>query len=176
MLDHTGMELLKTIAEDIVLFGGAVMAILYGLKRVYGVARNVEKLVEKSEATEKSNNEYRLQLKEDLESQTKSRDEKLENLTNNLDMLSSSLNEHIKVEEARDYARDTQLIKITEYVDEMVKEMRPNGGSSMKDILNKASQKVDEVHTRVAVLEQWKDDNVPPSKRKIARRKATRRK
>jgi len=176
MLDHTGMEILKTIAEDIVLFGGAAMALFYGLKRMYTTARNVEKLVEKAESTEKLNADYRIRLKEDLDAQTKSRDEKLETVTNGLDMLAASLNDHIKTEEVRDFNRDAQLIKITDHVDEMVKEMRPNGGSSMKDVLNKASQKVDEVHTRVAVLEQWKDDVIPPTKRRLRKKTVTHRK
>lgn len=172
MLDHTTMELLKTIAEDIVLFGGAAMAIYYGIKRMYTTARNVEKLVEKAETTEKSNADYRLQLKKDLDVSASARDAKLETLSANIDSIGASLKDHIATEEARDFARDAQLVQITDHVDEMVKEMRPNGGSSMKDILNKASQKVDEVHTRVAVLEQWKDDNVP-SRKKIARKKKT---
>jgi uncharacterized membrane protein YheB (UPF0754 family) len=175
MIDHTFIETLKNMAENVVLFGGATMAVLYGLKRVYTIARNVEKLVEHSETSEKSNMTYRNELKKDLEERQKQRDEKFAKIDDNLEKISKDLLDHIALEEGKDFVRDAQLSKITEHVDEMVMEMRPNGGSSMKDVLNQASKKVDEVHTRVAVLEQWKDDNILPTRKpKTRRRKITR--
>ena len=176
MLEHTMTELLKNIAENIVLFGGAAMAIFYGLKRVYTVARNVEKLVEKAEETDISNKEYRVELKKDLEARQLQRDEKFAKIDVSLETLSKDLLTHIATEENKDFVRDAQLGQVANHVDEMVKEMRPNGGSSMKDILNQSSKKIDEVHTRVAVLEQWKQDNVPSKKPKPkARKKLVRR-
>ena len=165
------MELLKTVAEDIVLFGGAIMGLYYGIKRVYTTARNVEKLVEKTDQTEALNNLHRQQIKQDLEASNASRDAKLDSLTTSLKSVTEQLTAHIQMEETRDINRDQQLVQLTDHVNEIVAEMRPNGGSSMKDILNQASKKVDEVHTRVAVLEQWKVDQTPVSKRKIARKR-----
>jgi len=176
------VDTFKTIAENIVLFGGAVMAIFYGLKRVYSVARNVEKLVEKSDKVAETNEQYRAQIRKDLEAHTvleserhNSRDAKLGLLSDSVNTLATELKAHVKMEESRDLVRDGQLITLADHVDEIVKEMRPNGGSSMKDILNATNKKVGEVHTRVAVLEQWKNDKtegVPlsPRARKIARK------
>ena len=39
---------LKEIAEHVILFGGAFMALLYGIKRIYTTAKNVEKILENS--------------------------------------------------------------------------------------------------------------------------------
>lgn len=72
------------------------------------------------------------------------------------------LQSHIEMEENRDAIRDQQMLLIT-------KELQPNGGSSMKDVLNCTAKKIDEVHTRVSVLEQWKEDHpdgAPKSPRK----------
>jgi hypothetical protein len=166
-------EMLKNGAESIVLYGGAAMALFYGVKRVYNTARNVEKLVEKAEQNDTSNKEYRKKLKEDLDAQDASRNEKLAVVTDGLNTLAAALQDHIKIEEQRDIIRDRQMIQMTDHIDEMVKEMRPNGGSSMKDIINLTSKKVDEVHTRVAVLEQWKNDKTPsvPLKKVASKRK-----
>ncbi len=124
-------EVVKAIAENIVLFGAAAMGIFYGVKRVYTTARNVEKLIESADRNKDS-----------------------------LATLGNELRAHVKMEEDRDLIRDQQLIQLTDHMEEVVSEMRPNGGSSMKDILTKASSKVDEVHTRLSVIEQWKNDHV----------------
>lgn len=124
-------EVVKAIAENIVLFGAAAMGIFYGVKRVYTTARNVERLIESADKNKES-----------------------------LTTLGNELRAHVKMEEDRDLIRDQQLIQLSDHMEEVVAEMRPNGGSSMKDILTKASQKVDEVHTRVSVIEQWKNDHV----------------
>jgi len=161
-------ETIKTIAENIVLFGGAAMGIYYGLKRVYTTARNVEKLVDSSEKTVKAQEIARTELQSHTrlqEQRDAERDARSNRLEKSLEELAADLRAHVKMEEDRDLIRDQQLIQLTDHMEEIVKEMRPNGGSSMKDILTKASEKVDEVHTRVSVLEQWKADYIgTPSK------------
>jgi hypothetical protein len=173
------MDILKSIAEDIVLFGGAAMALFYGLKRMYTTARNVEKLVEKSDKIAELNDQHRAQIKKDLDAHTQleserhsSRDAKLSILSDSVSALTGELKAHVKMEEERDMIRDVQLAKITDNMNEIVVEMRPNGGSSMKDILNSTNKKVGEVHTRVAVLEQWKNDKGGTPRRKAVAKRA----
>jgi len=175
-------ETFKVIAENIVLFGGAAMGIYYGLKRVYTTARNVEKLVDASADNAKKQKE----VKESLEFHTQQerdrdakRDHNIETLSKSVEELAADLRAHVKMEEDRDLIRDQQLITLTDHMEEVVKEMRPNGGSSMKDILTKASLKVDEVHTRVSVLEQWKADHmtdVEPIVKSVTRRRSPKKK
>ena len=178
-------EMIKTIAEDIVLFGGAAMAIFYGIKRMYGVARNVEKLVESAEDQKRStatavtaSAEIRKDLQDHVTMENErdaKRDNKFDLLANSVTALSNDLRAHVKVEEDRDVIRDKQLIQLTDHMDEVISEMRPNGGSSMKDIMNKTAMKVSEVHTRVSVLEEWKN-MVPKPKSKSSPKKKVRRK
>lgn len=78
--------------------------------------------------------------------------------------ITTELRGHIKMEEDRDAIRDEQMKTI-------VTEMRPNGGSSMKDVVNATAHKIDEVHTRVAVLEQWKEDRKEIDEAKNSRRR-----
>lgn len=177
----------KIIAENVVLFGGALMGIYYGIKRVYTTARNVEKLVENSEKNSKSQEAVRTELLSHTQLETErdsKRDERANRLEKSLEELAADLRAHVKMEEDRDLIRDQQLITLTDHMEEIVNEMRPNGGSSMKDILTKSSQKVDEVHTRLSVMEQWKDDHIkdiepiikaatkrtPKAKKRIVRR------
>jgi len=175
------MELLKTIAEDIVVFGGAGMALWIGLKRMYTTARNVEKLVEKADETDQKNGEYRDQIKSDLlqhsalESERHSlRDKKIDSVNAGVGSLSEALRAHVKMEEARDAIRDQQLIQLAAHIDEIVIDHRPNGGSSMKDIITKTSNAVAEINTRVAVIEEWKGANkrlqLPSPKKKVRRK------
>jgi hypothetical protein len=178
-MDQQIMDILKTIAEDIVIFGGAAMALFVGVKRIYTTARNVEKLVDKSDSTDQKNMEYRQQIKDDLQNSHKLeeerhvlQDKKIDGVTNHIHELAEHLRAHIMQEEERDLIRDKQLIRLTDHIDEIVAEMRPNGGSSMKDILTKTSSAVSEINTRVAVIEEWKSMNKPsPPKRKILRKK-----
>jgi hypothetical protein len=123
-------ETFKHTAETIILYGAAFMALLYGLKRVYTLARNVEKLVENSAKNEIG----------------------VANLYN-------ELRTHIATEEAGDNVRDKQLIQLTDHIIEIVAEMRPNGGTSMKDLIQNTSKAVNEVNTRVGTLEQWRKVN-----------------
>ena len=102
-------------------------AIFYGLKRIYNTARGVEEILEFSVSEKVVRQELSLDLKN-----------------------------HIKMEHDRDQIRDKQLIELVANISEITREMRPNGGSSMKDVVNKTADKVGDIHTRVAVLEEWK--------------------
>ena len=103
------------------------MAIGYGLKRVYNTARAVEKLLEFTVEEKK----HREQLAADVLA-------------------------HTRMEDERDRIRDRQIIELVDTVREISREIRPNGGSSMKDVLNHTSDRVGDIQTRVAVLEEWK--------------------
>ena len=109
------------------MIGGALAAIGYGLRRVYNTARGVEKILEFSEEEKK-----------------------------NREALAIDLKDHIKMETDRDAIRDHQIIELVDTVREIGREVRPNGGSSMKDVLNHTAEKVSDISTRVAVLEEWK--------------------
>jgi hypothetical protein len=134
------LELIKSAAETIVSYGGAIGVITLGLRYVYKMARNVEKLVDSADENKKSQECIRQELKEHIDLEMKRdalRDEK--------DAERDIVDEHMKGQIA-----------------EIVKEIRPNGGSSMKDVLNATKEQMNEVHTRVAVLEQWKTDKGTP--------------
>lgn len=113
--------------EAIVLIGTAIMAIAYGLKRVYNMARGVEKILEFN----KSEKEAR-------------------------EAVANDLLHHIQGEDARDIVRDKQIQELVATVREISREVRPNGGSSMKDVVNNTNTIVHEMQTRVAVIEEWK--------------------
>ncbi len=113
--------------EWILLLGAVMTAIGIGLKRVYSMARGVEKILEFT-VTEKSEREKR----------------------------ATELASHIQKNAERDAARSLQIAELVDTVREISRETRPNGGSSMKDVLNQAAKNIAEVQTRVAVLEEWK--------------------
>lgn len=115
------------VLEEVVLVGATLTALGYGLKRVYNTARGVEKILEFT-VTEEAN---RKELANDLKS-------------------------HIDMEDSRDRLRDRQIIELVDTVREIGREIRPNGGSSMKDVLNHTAQQVHDISTRVAVIEEWK--------------------
>jgi hypothetical protein len=117
-------------AEYVAILGAGIMALYYGIKRLYGVARSVEKI---------------------LDHVVKDKEER--------DVINESLKDHIKMEEARDSIRDEQLIRITQDLRDIVREVRPNGGSSMKDTLNVVARDMGDINTRLARVEQWKQDN-----------------
>jgi hypothetical protein len=173
-------ETIKAFAEDSILIGGVLMGGWYTIRRMYLVARNVEKLVEsadKNERTQRENSrqaaESRSEIKKNLEEHIKleeerdsKRDLKFDKLASGVETLATELRDHVKMEEDRDLIRDQQLVQLTDHMDEIISEMRPNGGSSMKDIVNKTAEKMNDVHTRVAVLEQRQEEHtVPPSKK-----------
>ena len=116
-----------TTAEWVLLVGAVMTALGIGLKRVYTMARGVEKLLEFT-VTEKAEREK----------------------------LAADLVSHIQYEDARDEKRDHQILELISNMREVSREIRPNGGSSMKDVVNNTNRVVNEMQTRVAVLEEWK--------------------
>jgi hypothetical protein len=120
----------KDVIEYGVLLGTGVMAIYYGLKRVYKLARTVESIFD--------------HVVEDKKER---------------DILTKNLNDHIKMESDKDAIRDQQFIQIVDDLKDVAREVRPNGGSSMKDTLNHVSHEVSHVKERLARVEQWKDDS-----------------
>lgn len=187
-------DALKGFAENTIFMGGAIMAIWYGAKRMYNLARNVEKLVESADENKRMNiqssesaTEARAAIKANLEEHIRveeehnsKRDLKFDSLASSLETLAADLRDHVKMEEDRDLIRDQQLIQLTDHMEEVISEMRPNGGSSMKDLVTKSNQNINEINTRVAVLEQWQEDTSPPRKspkkkiKKMVRRTAHR--
>lgn len=181
-------EVVKTLAEDSILIGGVIMGIWYGVRRLYLVARNVEKLVESADKNEKNQIEStrqaaqaRADIKANLEEHIKieeerdnKRDFKFDKLSASVEALAADLRDHVKVEEDRDLIRDQQLVQLTDHMEEVISEMRPNGGSSIKDLVTKSNQNINEINTRVAVLEQWQEDTTPPKKPKKKIRKMVR--
>jgi hypothetical protein len=115
------------IIQDILLIGAFMTAIGLGIRRVYNMARGVEKILEFNVAEKRA----REQVAHDLMT-------------------------HINGEEAKDILRDKQIQELVMTVREMSRELRPNGGSSMKDVLNHTAERVGDIQTRVAVLEEWK--------------------
>jgi hypothetical protein len=104
-----------------------VTAIGVGLKRVYKMARSVEKILE-----------FNISEKEARE------------------RVAADLLAHIRSEELREKEVDQQLAEMASTIREIGREVRPNGGSSMKDVLNHTAERVGDIQTRVAVLEEWK--------------------
>ena len=103
------------------------MALVYGIKRIYQTARSVEEIL-KFTVDEKRNREA----------------------------LANDLKLHITAEDNRDRIRDQQILELVNTVREIGREVRPNGGSSMKDVLNHTAERVSDIQTRVSVLEEWK--------------------
>lgn len=116
-----------SIMQGIILVSTALATIGYGLKRVYNTARGVEKILEFT-VIEKN---LREQLATDLAT-------------------------HIAKGSERDRERDLQFAELVDTVREISRETRPNGGSSMKDVLNHTAERVGDIQTRVAVIEEWK--------------------
>jgi hypothetical protein len=106
------------------------MAILYGLKRIYKLAKNIDDLLTHAASS-----------KEDT------------------DRVHKLLLDHTQMEETRDAIRDKQLIEMTSNLNEITREVRPNGGSSMKDQINKLVDEQAHMKERMAFIEQWKTDH-----------------
>jgi hypothetical protein len=64
--------------------------------------------------------------------------------------------DHIRAEDLRDEKRDHQILELVNNMREVSREIRPNGGSSMKDVVNNTNTIVHEMQTRIAVIEEWK--------------------
>ena len=115
------------VLQDILLVGGVMTAIGYGIKRIYNTARSVEKILEFTVTEKKSREQLALELHNHMEAQRK-----------------------------RDDVRTSEIQELVATIREISRELRPNGGSSMKDVLNHTAEKVTDIHTRVSVLEEWK--------------------
>jgi hypothetical protein len=115
------------VFEWILLVGAVMTAIGIGLKRIYSMARGVEKILEFT-VTEKTEREK----------------------------LAVELKNHIEKQATRHESHDQQILELVSNMREVSREIRPNGGSSMKDVVNNTNKIVNEMHTRVAILEEWK--------------------
>lgn len=109
---------IEQVLKAVLLVGGAVMALAYGARRVYRVARNIDTLV------------------------TLASDSKTDRAA-----LAKALAE-----------KDEKFNALSAKVDTILREVLPNGGSSMKDVVNQTNARVHDIHARVSVLEQWKED------------------
>jgi len=116
-----------TLMERVVLLGAALTAVGYGLRRVYSLARTVEQIFD-----------HAVQDKVHRE------------------QLAADLKEHVQKEDKWHDIRDHQLNELAADVREITREIRPNGGTSMKDVLNQTSDMVKDNRLRIAVLEEWK--------------------
>jgi hypothetical protein len=110
---------IEQILKWILLVGGAMTAVGYGIRRVYRAARNIDTLVTLANDSQKE----RAALAEALRN------------------------------------RDDKFNAISSKVDTILREVLPDGGSSMKDVVNQTNARVHDIHARVAVLEQWKEDH-----------------
>lgn len=115
--------------------GGALTALGYGLRRVYRTARTVEDI-----------------FKHTVEE------------TRHREALANNLAQHIKLEERRDRLVDVQLTELTENIRDIAREVRPNGGSSIKDVVTKIDAQAAESRGRLAVLEEWKRSETSKAK------------
>lgn len=113
-----------SVAEWILLIGALMTAIGIGLRRVYRMARGVEKILEFTVEEKKAREAVAEQLKT-----------------------------HIALVASQHEARQLQIMELVDTVREISRETRPNGGSSMKDVLNRTAAHLHEIDTRVAVLE-----------------------
>lgn len=116
-------EFMNRIAEHIILWGGAMTALFIGLKRIYKVAKNIDNLVTYTEERRVTD-----------------------------DKIAKELSNHIEQVNAYNSKRDKVITGLVNDVKEITREIRPNGGSSMKDQLTSISRDV-------AVLQQWKKDS-----------------
>jgi hypothetical protein len=120
-------ETVIKLLENILVIGAVMTAVGLGIKRIYSVARSVEKILEFTVSEKTAREEVSQELKKQIELQRQ-----------------------------HNHARDMQIAELIDTVREISRETRPNGGSSMKDVLNHTAERVNEMATRVAVLEEWK--------------------
>lgn len=165
----TGLEFTSQLAQSIILYGSAIMALAYGIKRVYILARNVEKLLEASSTNQEL-------IKKAVESSARThqefcnhssqqtrynevRDQQMKQVATDVNNLINDLKAHIVIEEHGDKVRDTQLVELSDHMVEIIAEIRPNGGSSMKDLIQSTSKGVENIKVRVDALENWRKKN-----------------
>jgi hypothetical protein len=115
---------IKEYLEGAGLLGATFMGVLYGVRKIYNIARTVDKVLE-----------HAVNDKVDR------------------DRLSVELSTHIKMEDERDKIRDAQFSQMSYDLKAITKEVTPNGGSSMKDVINQTNERVHDIHTRVSILE-----------------------
>jgi hypothetical protein len=113
---------MNKIAEHVILWGGALTALFIGLKRMYKVAKNIDNLVTYTEERKVTDNK-----------------------------IATDLADHMKAVKEYNDKRDKVMSSLTSDIKEITREIRPNGGSSMKDQLTSIARDV-------AVLQQWKRD------------------
>lgn len=123
-------DTMEQILQDILLIGGAIMALWYGLKRIYTTARSIEELL----ALSKTDTKERA-------------------------LIAETLSAHIRDEEKKDYEQSRVITALASDVSEIAKEVRPNGGSSMKDQLTRLIDEQSSIKERMAAFDQWKRDN-----------------
>lgn len=121
---ETAYQYVTRAFETIVLAGAALSALFIGVRSVYRQARNIEKLMELSK---------------------KSADDRA--------LMQAELAAFRTAQAERDAARDAQIAKLQDGVALAVRELTPNGGSSVKDV-------VTQVRLDVARLMQWKADQI----------------
>ena len=110
--------------EGLVLAGAAMSAFFVGIRSVYRQARNIEKLVELSH----------------------------QNATNNA-AVQKKLAEFRNLQAKHNSERDKQISELQNGIAVAVRELTPDGGSSIKDTVNV-------LRLDVARLMQWKEDQV----------------
>lgn len=119
---ETAYNYILRALEGLVLAGAAMSAVFVGIRSVYRQARNIEKLVELG---------------------TKSAADR--------EYMRNELTSFRTTQAQRDEVRDKQIAELGHGVALAVRELTPNGGSSIKDVVN--SLRLD-----VAKLTQWKED------------------
>lgn len=124
------------ILRGILLLGGVLSVLWYGIRRIYNGAKSIEEVL----ALVKS-------AKTDREEEAAKRLE-----------LNRTLCSHIADEEERDRSRALAFQELADNVRDIAREIRPNGGSSMKDQLTALTERQNDLRVDVAALKQWKDD------------------
>lgn len=113
------------VSRDLIVLAGGLGIIGAVIYRAYKAARTIEKIFENSEDEKKAR-----------------------------EKLASDLKSHIEMEESRDTIRDQQFLGIVSDLKEITREIRPNGGSSIKDVINETRDMVSQHGSRIAVLEE----------------------
>lgn len=108
------------LMQDIGIIGIGVGVVASGIWKIYKMARNVEKIFEFT----------------------------VENRETNAN-LAKELALHTSSEEAREHSRDQQLHDMQRDIQEITREVRPNGGSSMKDQLNQIGNRLQHLEDKV---------------------------
>lgn len=68
--------------------------------------------------------------------------------------LADDMSGHIEMEEARDRERDIYFAELQANVREITREIRPNGGTSIKDVVNNTMSRVEKNTYRIDMIER----------------------